>query len=612
MSTSLLHKERSISKEEKGYDINYLEFIGVTSNNRVSGFALGGEVLAVTGDEKIKNELMDILSQNENTSPPQKGKRSYKVSFNDILYDHNHPHPSSTYIDKSHVELALYELMTVHEVLSYADAVRTPVWDSSPTLLPDIVDCLQLQPILQTRIQNLTSVQRYIVLIASEIASKKEVLFLNEPTLNFSISESNDVLRAINDVSRKLRLLVIISITHLSQAHIRSYIDRLLLVSSSGVVYFGRAEEAEQIFQEHTHLGNSYSEALMEILQKNLVEDDSRCSHWNEDDLRQSRHAEGNFSLRTLPMTREVSLSPFTTDPESKQPIGRRVQVDSEKHDYSLVRYICFHIRIVWWLFWRSFIVRYRDNSQLIAQLIYCGISPGGGLAITFSNMEMDLQGGYLKISHKTILIQNQSCYYVFSGFQGLCAFLTVISYGIAILQNTWYVYDIKDWGVYQFERSRLWNPRPVNSQISTSGTSLAAAAASYCDDMSYICYLMSFPIVTVFADMLLMRIHPPVAACILVYFFVNLNNEWHAKVAFFLTIILLSIVGVMICRCVAALTLASAKKSDVQARSSLVSTSLFCFFVLYAGFLLSPSDLPQSKHFIRNWSIYYWVGPCI
>ena len=42
------------SDSENGGDINYLEFFGVSSNNRVNGFALSGEVLVISGDDGTK------------------------------------------------------------------------------------------------------------------------------------------------------------------------------------------------------------------------------------------------------------------------------------------------------------------------------------------------------------------------------------------------------------------------------------------------------------------------------------------------------------------------------------------------------------------------------
>jgi hypothetical protein len=202
------------------------------------------------------------------------------------------------------------------------------------------------------------------------------------------------------------------------------------------------------------------------------------------------------------------------------------------------------------------------------------------------------------------------------AGFQGLCAFLTVAAYGIAILQNTWYLYDIKDHGVYLFERSRLWAPRPLSPSTaatsspssSPSSSSSSSSSPSFFDRFDGCSYLAILPVVTVVADMLVLRLAPPFVTCLMVYIFVNLNDGWHAKVTFFAMVLLLSVVGVLLSRCIAVLTLASFKQSEVQARSSVVSTSIFCFFVLYAGFLINPSDIPESKHFIRNWSIYYWV----
>lgn len=54
-----------------------------------------------------------------------------------------------------------------------------------------------------------------------------------------------------------------------------------------------------------------------------------------------------------------------------------------------------------------------------------------------------------------------------------------------------------------------------------------------------------------------------------------TLNDTWHAKVTFFATVLLLSVLGVLIGRCIAVLTLAGFKASEAQARASIVSTSV-------------------------------------
>lgn len=90
----------------------------------------------------------------------------------------------------------------------------------------------------------------------------------------------------------------------------------------------------------------------------------------------------------------------------------------------------------------------------------------------------------------------------------------------------------------------------------------------------------MISPLVTVLADIITLRLLPPFVACVMLYLFVNLNDAWHAKVTFFATMLLMSVLGVLMCRCIAALTLASFKTSEAQARSSMVSTSVSDDFI--------------------------------
>jgi ABC-type multidrug transport system ATPase subunit len=362
----------------------------------VSGFALSGEVLVISGDEEVKQEVMDILSQNENTSPTESGKQRYNVSYNGIQYDHSRPQPSSSFLEPLHAVDCLYDDMTVEETLLFADAVRTPIWDTSASMTAHVIDCLELQPLLTSFNKELTRVQRYIVLLAAEVVTKKEVIYLQDPVVGLSLTESNDVLHAISRVAKTLRRLVVVTLTHFCQNHVQHYIDRLLLVSSSGVVFFGRAEDASKVFLEHTpplqvDLGNSFSDLLKDLCAKKLLQDDDRSSFWSEDELRQSRYTEGNYSLRTLPMKRETSYSPFAAGMERAPTRVHRVK--PEPKGVSEARRLMFYLRITWWLLWRAWIVRVRNSSQLISQVVYGGLAPGGGLSITFAHLDNDVSG---------------------------------------------------------------------------------------------------------------------------------------------------------------------------------------------------------------------------
>lgn len=587
---------RGGSEEETSPPVHYIQFLHVSSNEKINGFALAGEVLVISGEETISREVMEELSINENTkdissipndnnnnnheaSAQRNGKinldKDREVVYNGVKYDLSCPLPSSTYLEQSHVDSSLYDHLTVREVLQFAEAIRTSMVDVSPSVMPETIECLQLQDILDTQVQLLSRVERYLVMLGAEVVTRKQVFFLDNPILGLTLPESEVVLRGIREIARVLRRIVVITMSNFSQSHV-AYVHRLLLVSSTGMVFFGRAEEANKLFVDHSpplkiDIGISYSELLFKFLSKKQLDDDEFTPYWDDDDLTQHRNEEVLYSLRTLPMKRESSFSPFTATSSPSSTSNRATQHPTSS--ISLCGRLLFYLRTMYWLFWRAFVVRSRNHSHLLAQLIYTGITPGAGLAVTFSHLE-----------------------YTVSGFQDRCAFLTVIAYGIAIIQNSWYIYDITDWGVYLFERSRFQH-LPVNAMPTASRAGDFFNAGSY---------LLLFPFLSVLADLIVLRIFPPIVTCVIVYLFVGLNESWHAKVTFFGTIILLSIVGVLLCRCIVVLNLLG-KTSEVQARSSITSTSIFCFLVLYAGFLLSPADLPSSKIFIRDWSMYYW-----
>lgn len=411
-------------------NINYMEFMNISCNNNITGFALGGEVLAISGDEKIREEVIQWLSGGVSIDHDND---TQKVWYNDRVCDDAHPHTSATYLELVHTD-CLYDDMTVEEVLHCANAVRTPMWDESPSLISDVIESLELEPLLTTYVKNLTLAHRYVVLLAAEVVTKKEVLFLNDPVVGLSLSDSNDVLRSISIVARIFRKVVVVTVTHFCQNYLVDFFDRLLLVSSTGVVYFGRAADANKVFNDHYSLdfGNSYSELLIGLLEKKLIADDEPTSLWNEDELRQARCTEGNYSMRTLPMKREQSFSPFNTATETPH-VGH---VKKHKHHgTSVEQHLRYYLRTVWWLFWRAWVVRARNRSQIISQILYGGVAPAGGLSITFSHVGSDITGLY---SHSVRIV--------------------IILYKVKLLLSVCVVWDRFSRYVCIFDCSIIWN----------------------------------------------------------------------------------------------------------------------------------------------------------
>ena len=400
---------REVSDTSDTPDINYLEYLGVSSNGRVNGFALSGEVLVISGDEEVKHEVMEVLSQNENTTIPldKSGDNDFLVAYNGVSYTHSTPHPAATYLEPSQATTCLYDNMTVQETLHFAEAVRTPIWDDSLSLVTRVIDCLHLRPILSSFIKDLTYAQRYLVLLGTEVVTKKEVFFLQDPFshLGFTRSESREVMHAISEIAHTLRSLVVLTLTSFSHTPMDAYVDRLLLVSSTGVVYFGRVEDASQHFQ---------CQSLQDLLQEESLQDDEGSSCYTQEELRQSRYTEEKYSLRTLPMKREASYSPFSApqntskhnNTENKKMrkrgsgsgsgsgSGTPCMKDSGPPPLSMGQRGRYFVRILYWLWWRAWAVRTRCRSQVVSQLVYAGVAPGAGLSITFAHLDNDVSGG--------------------------------------------------------------------------------------------------------------------------------------------------------------------------------------------------------------------------
>ena len=92
-------------------------------------------------------------------------------------------------------------------------------------------------------------------------------------------------------------------------------------------------------------------------------------------------------------MKREISFSPFNSPSHQNRSRSASHTVVRSHGKVSLTQRLRFYLRTIWWLFWRAWIVRARNRSQLISQLVYAGISPGFGLAVTFSHVGGDVAG---------------------------------------------------------------------------------------------------------------------------------------------------------------------------------------------------------------------------
>jgi hypothetical protein len=140
-----------------------------------------------------------------------------------------------------------------------------------------------------------------------------------------------------------------------------------------------------------------HRQLVTSLLENKLLTDKESACYWREEDMQQRRYQEGNYSMRTIPMKREVSFLPFNSSlAPFSSPLSLTGRHKQSHHDISsgtgssqqvpvpvsgsvpLLRHCSCYLTSIRWLFWRVWVVRVRNNSQLISQLVYSGIAPGG------------------------------------------------------------------------------------------------------------------------------------------------------------------------------------------------------------------------------------------
>jgi hypothetical protein len=250
-----------------------------------------------------------------------------------------------------------------------------------------------------------------------------------------------------------------------------------------------------------------------------------------------------NFTTEDLDVAR-AQISTFTK-PEKSKVIWRYGNDKTGNGPFFIITFlICL---------WRASMTRIRDVDQVSTIWIQGGIITGCGLLFTFYGQELDI-----------------------NGFQDRCAFLSVAPFGTIVLSNLWYTSDHYDRLQYIYERRKHYN------------------------------HTIIFPIANLLADVIILRIFPSVIACIIVYDGVGLNPKWSSKFNYVYTMLLMMITASLFSRLSTCINLNYAGKEG-RTKSAITFASLMCVMVMYAGFLLNLSTLPESKEFVRNWSIYYW-----
>ena len=137
--------------------------------------------------------------------------------------------------------------------------------------------------------------QKRRVSVASQLVTSPRILFLDEPTSGLDSAASREVMSYIHRLSRKLNLLVVVSI-HQPSTTTFNLLDQILLLAGGRTCFFGPRENIESHFANIGHpipLHINPAEFLLDLINVDFANDneaaraqlDQICSEWHTSDL---------------------------------------------------------------------------------------------------------------------------------------------------------------------------------------------------------------------------------------------------------------------------------------------------------------------------------------
>ena len=116
----------------------------------------------------------------------------------------------------------------------------------------EINDFINIKPLLKQKIVSLSAGQQKILSLYICFLLKPKVIFFDEPTANLDIENKNIILKAIEQLKTKDRLIVII--THLIE-EVKELLDHVIIIDEGKIKYdqkFSSSKEnLKQIFQNN-------------------------------------------------------------------------------------------------------------------------------------------------------------------------------------------------------------------------------------------------------------------------------------------------------------------------------------------------------------------------
>lgn len=214
----------------------------------LTGYAEPGTLMALMGPSGSgKSTLLDALAGRSATNAFQSGSikmngRKQKLSFG-----------TAAYVTQDDT---LIGTLTVRETIAYSARLRLPdkmPWSEKSAIVESTIVEMGLQDCANTAIGNwhlrgISGGEKRRVSIALEILMRPRLLFLDEPTSGLDSASAFFVTQTLRSLARGGR--TVIASVHQPSSEVFELFDSLYLLSGGKTVYFGKASEACQFFQQ--------------------------------------------------------------------------------------------------------------------------------------------------------------------------------------------------------------------------------------------------------------------------------------------------------------------------------------------------------------------------
>eukprot|EP00486_Rosalina_sp_Unknown_P002219 CAMPEP_0201575936 /NCGR_PEP_ID=MMETSP0190_2-20130828/21385_1 /ASSEMBLY_ACC=CAM_ASM_000263 /TAXON_ID=37353 /ORGANISM="Rosalina sp." /LENGTH=679 /DNA_ID=CAMNT_0048006151 /DNA_START=76 /DNA_END=2112 /DNA_ORIENTATION=- len=237
--------------------------------NNVSGKIEPGQLVALMGPSGAgKSTLLNVL-----------GSR-FTEQCSGQVYINNEPRSKKF---KKHIGYVLQHdfllpNLTVKETLSITANLRLPSTLSKKDKqqrVDDIIHTMGLRKCENTLVQLVSGGENKRVSIANELLINPSILFLDEPTSGLDSTSAFSILTTLQELCRQGRT-VICSI-HQPSSQMFMKFDKLLLLASGSVIYFGSAPESTSWFEEAGYncpIHYNPADFILELVTDNFASED--------------------------------------------------------------------------------------------------------------------------------------------------------------------------------------------------------------------------------------------------------------------------------------------------------------------------------------------------